>query len=176
MAGFSRHGTSAMSVYNNNDVPEEVFVEWAKILHESPNLMRYYPEFWNYLLEFPKASLPGVENFMYWSKDKIRKPVISVIHGCIQKVQQGDSADYFIALKHIYDSHYYLANAEFLTLVPDGDAKTGFFLVHGIRARIDPPQHLRSMLLGKIKGSMRDELERRLQNAKSRLEGAAAKG
>jgi len=133
--------------------------------------MEYDPDFWHYLLAFPEATLPGVESFVYWSKDKIRKPVVSIVHACIQRVEKGGSS-YFIALKHIYDSHYYMANAEFLTLVPDRGAKTGFFLVHSLRARIDPPRKLRAVLLGKIKGAMRDELVELLQGTKDRLEAA----
>ena len=164
----------SMAVYNDHDAPESVSAEWEKLLRNSPNLMQYNPEFWRYLLAFPQAPLPGVESFLYWSKDKIRKSVVSVVHVCIQRVEKGESTGYFIAMKHIYDSHYFLANAEFLTLVPDGDAKTGFFLVQCLRARIDPPRQLRGMLLGKIKGAMQDELRELLQEAKSRLEEAAA--
>ena len=164
----------SMAVYNDHDAPESVSAEWEKILRNSPNLMQYNPEFWRYLLAFPQATLPGVESFLYWSKDKIRKPVVSVVHVCIQRVEKGESTGYFIAMKHIYDSHYYLANAEFLTLVPDGDAKTGFFLVQSLRARIDPPRKLRGILLARIKGAMQDKLGELLQHAKSRLEEAAA--
>ena len=171
--GYLEHGSTGMAVYNDHDVPESVSADWEKILRNSPNLMQYDPEFWRYLLAFPKATLPGVESFLYWSKDKIRKPVVSIVHACIQRVEKAGSTGYFIALKHIYDSHYYMANAEFLTLVPDGDAKTGFFLVHSLRARIDPPRKLRGMLLGKIKGAMQDELVELLQGTKGRLEGAA---
>jgi hypothetical protein len=171
--GYLQEGDAAMAVYNDNDVPESVAAEWEKILRNSPNLMHYNPEFWNYLLEFPRATLPGVENFVYWSKDKFRKPVVSIVHVCIQKIETGGSADYFIAMKHIYDSHYFLAAAEFLALVPDGDARTGFFLVHNVRARLDPPRELRGLLLGKIKSAMRDELGELLAGTKNRLERQA---
>ena len=172
--GYLEHGSTGMAVYNDHDLPESVSADWEKILRNSPDLMEYDPEFWRYLLAFPKATLPGVESFVYWSKDRIRKPVVSIVHACIQRVEKAGSTDYFIALKHIYDSHYYMANAEFLTLVPDRDTRTGFFLVHSLRARIDPPRKLRGMLLGKIKGAMRDELVELLQGTKDRLEGRAA--
>jgi hypothetical protein len=171
---YLEQGSAALPVYNDNDVPESVAAEWEKILRDSPNLMQYNPDFWKYLLEFPKATLPGVESFVYWSKNSVRKPVLSMIHVCIQKVESAGSIGYFIALKHIYDSHYYLADAEFLTLVPDGDAKTGFSLVHGVRARIDPPRKLRGMLLGKVKGAMQDELSQLLISAKAHLESGTS--
>ena len=172
---YLERGSKAMAVYNDNDVPESVATEWEKILEDSPSLMQYNPEFWKYLLDFPDASLPGAESFLYWSKDKVRKPVLSVVQVCIQKVDRDGGPGYFIAMKHIYDSHYYLANAEFLTLVPNGDAKSGFFLIHSLRARIDPPHKFRGVLLGKIKGAMRDELGQLLRTTKSRLEAGRAK-
>jgi hypothetical protein len=165
--GYLEQGSAGMAVYNDHDLPERVSAEWEKVLRNSPDLMQYDPEFWRYLLGFPKVTLPGVESFVYWSKDKIRKPVVSIVHACIQRVERPGGTVYFIAMKHIYDSHYYLANAEFLTLVPDGDAKTGFFLVQCLRARIDPPRKLRGMLLGKIKAAMQDELGELLKKASS---------
>jgi hypothetical protein len=146
--------------------------EGEKILRNSPNLMHYNPEFWKYLLEFPKATLPGVESFVYWSKDKVRKPVVSIVHVCIQKVEN-DGGAVFIAMKHIYDSHYFLAAVEFFALVPDGDARTGFFLVQNMRTRLDPPRKLRGILLGKIKSAMQDDLRELLASTKTSLERQA---
>lgn len=170
---YLQEGSTAMAVYNDNAVPESVAAEWEKILRNSPNLMHYNPEFWKYLLEFPKATLPGVESFVYWSKDKVRKPVVSIVHVCIQRIENDGGAVYFIAMKHIYDSHYFLAAAEFLALVPDRDSRTGFFLVHNMRARLDPPRKLQGMLLGKIKSAMRDVLGELLASTKTRLERQA---
>jgi hypothetical protein len=166
---YLEQGSSAMVLYNNNEAPVSVKVELEKMLHNSPNLARYNPEFLNYLLEFPKATLPDVEEFVYWSKDKIRRPVVSVVHAVIQRVNRDGEAGYFIALKHIYDSHYFFANAEFLTAVPTANGD-GFYLIDAIRARIDPPHKLRGLLLGKIKGAMKDALTAQVLGAKQRLE------
>lgn len=171
-AAYLDQGSSAMAVYNDNDVPESVAAEVDKILQNSPNLMRYNPEFLAYLRDFPKGTLPNVESFLYWSKEKVRKPVVSVAHVCIQKVMRGEDTGYFIAIKHVYDSHYFLANTEFLTLVPEGGERKGFYLVHFIRARVDPPRKFRGTLLGKVKGAMRDALDADLGRTKARLEAA----
>ncbi len=166
---YLEQGSAAMSVYNDNDQPLSVAAEVAKILDNSPNLVQYNPEFVRYLLDFPKATLPDVENLFYWSKEKIRKPVVSVAHVCIQKLTRGADTAYFVAVKHLYDSHYFLANLEFFTLVPAEGGK-GFYLVHDIRARIDPPSKFRGLLLGKIKGAMKDAVAADLAQTKRRLE------
>jgi len=168
---YLERGSSAMAVYNNNDTPESVAAEFAKILQNSPNLARYNPELFQYLLDFPKGAPPNTETFLYWSKERVRRPVISVAQVFIHKVNQGAGTGYYIAIKHIYNSHYFLANTEFLTLVPTQGAK-GFYLVHAMRARIDPPRKLRGLLLGKIKGAMKDLLAADLKRTKLQLEVA----
>jgi hypothetical protein len=75
-----------------------------------------------------------------------------------------------IALKHIYDSRFFLAYAEFLETVPDSPAGDGFYLVRSVRARIDPPRWFRGFLLGKIKRAMRNAMAADLERARRRLE------
>lgn len=168
---YLTQGSESMVVYDNNEVPVSVKTELDKILRNSPQLAYYNPEFLAHLLDFPKATLPGAEDFVYWSKSKLRKSVVSLVHVCIQQVVRGGDTGYFIALKHIYDTHYFLAEAEFLTLVPAPGNK-GFYLVHGIRARIDPPRRFRGLLLGKIKRAMKAALAEQLEATKARLESS----
>ncbi len=163
-------GRKALAIYDDDDVPHSVAAEFEKILDQSPNLLRYNPDFIHYLLDFPDRRLPGVDDFLYWSQEKLRKPVVSVVHACIEKVTREGQTGYFIALKHIYDSHYFRANVEFLTLVPATGGESGFYLVHSIRARMDPPRHFRGMLLGKIKGAMKGALIESLGQTKRHLE------
>src|SRR5262249_15975338 len=103
---YLEQGTPAMAVYNDYDEPQSVVAETEKILRNSPNLARYNPEFVQYLIDFPKASLPDVENFFYWSKSNLRKNVVSIAHVCIQKVTRDSDTGYFVAIKHLYDSHF----------------------------------------------------------------------
>lgn len=166
-------GSSGLVVYDNNATPVSVRSEIDKILQNSPNLMSYNAEFLQHLIDFPKGSLPDVEDYLCWSKEKLLKPVVSVAHVCIQRVTRGSDTGYFIAIKHIYDSHYFLADTEFLTLVPDTTDKSRFYLVDVVRARIDPPRKLRGFLLGKIKGSMKDALATDLKATRQRLESTA---
>ena len=167
---YEAQGSSGMVVYNNNPTPSSVESQIATILHNSPNLMHYNSPFVEYLLNYPKASLPSVENYVYWEKQQLHKQVVSLVHVCIEKVEAGPGeVGYFIALKHIYDTRFFFGYAEFLTMIPTHDLK-GFYLVRSLRARIDPPQKLRSFLLGKIKGGMRGGLADELRATKTDLE------
>lgn len=169
---YLEDGASAMAVYNDNEIPESTAAEVAKILGNDANLLRLSPDLLRYALEFPKAPLPDVESLVYWSKEKTRKAVVSVAHVLIQRVPVGTATGYSVVMKHLYDSHYFLANTEFLTILPEDSGKPGFTLVHVLRARIDPPRSFRGMILGKMREGMRDALIRDLDVVRKRLETA----
>ena len=174
VTAYLQRGSSAMAVYNNNDRPESVASGFEQILRDSPKTVRNNPGFYRYLLEFPNmAPPPTVEDFFYWSKENVRKPVVSLVHVCLARLEDHGQPSYLIGMKHIYDSHYFLAYGEFLSVLPEPGGAKGLYLVRSIRALIDPPRGwLRGFLLGKIKGAMRDQLAKDLLRTRRRLESA----
>lgn len=163
----------SLPVYENNDRPEPVASAFEQILAASPEMVRQDPALFEYLRRFPAARLSDVENFTYWAKDKARSPVVSAVHLCIHRVKYGDRTCYFVCLKHIYDSRYFIGYAEFLTLLPDPDTAKRFYFLRSVRALIDPPGGLlRGFLLGRIKAQMRDALTSDLGHIKQRLEAS----
>jgi len=171
VTSYVRDGSSAMAVYNDNANPESTANEVAKIVESEPTPLGFGPDLLRQVLDFPKTALPNVESFVYWSKEKTRKTVVSVAHVSIETVPRETGAVCVVAMKHLYDSHYFLANMEFLTLLPDGADKPGFTLVHVLRARVDPPRSFRGMLLGKMREGMREAIATDLQTTRSRIEG-----
>lgn len=163
-----------MGLYVDNAAPESVVEGLKKILADSPYLVAHDATFGQYVLDFPKASLPGAESILYWSKDKLRKPVVSLHHLVIFKKGEGAATTYLVADKHVYDSHYFLATVDFVGLVPGADPAKGFSLVYLTRTRIDPPTKFRGTLLGKIKGGMKDAIADKLTNGKKNLEAAGS--
>ena len=167
--------SGAMGLYVDNAAPESVVEGMNKILAESPYLVQYDAGLGKYVLEFPKTSLPGAETVLYWSKDKVRKPVVSLHHLVIYKKPGATPSPYLVVDKHVYDSHYFLATVDFVGIVPEAEAAKGFSIIYLTRTRIDPPRSFRGTLLGKIKGGMKDAIEARLKNGKARLEGTGAR-
>jgi hypothetical protein len=167
---YLQEGALAMTVYNDNEVPEPSASETVALLEGDPKLLQFTPEFLKAFLDFPNGGLPSVENFIYWSKEKTRKTVVSIAHVAIDSGLPGTG--YRVAMKHLYDSHFFLANLEFLTLVPEEGGASAFTLVHVLRARVDPPRSFRGMILGKIRVGMRDALDQDLGATKRRLEEA----
>jgi hypothetical protein len=169
---YLERGPAGMWVYHESKTPDDSAAEFAKLLESSARLVAENPEFYRYLLAFPATAPPSVESFVYWSKESLRRPVVSIVQLFLQRVPGKGGARYFIALKHIYDSHYFRAYAEFLILIPCPGKGTGFYLVRSVRARIDPPHSLRGILLGKIKREMRSALKEDLERTRRRLEVA----
>ena len=168
---YAERGAPAMAVYDDNERPESVAAAFDQIMRDSPGLVRGNPEFYRYFIQFPRGVPPtNVENIFYWSKQKLREPVVSVVHMCLRRVDDCGATGYLVAMKHLYDSHYFLAYGEFLTLLPTSDAR-GTYLIRSIRALIDPPGGwLRGLLLGRIKSAMRDELASDLARSRKGFE------
>jgi hypothetical protein len=116
----------------------------------------------------------GVENFFYWSKEQLRRPVVSVVHASLATAEPEQVPGPLIVLSHLYDSHYCRAYVEFLEVIPAGDGARGFYLTRTVRARIDPPHWFRALLLGRIKREMRSALARDLERLRLRLGRHAA--
>lgn len=160
-----------MPVYVNNAKPESVAEGLRASLADSPYLALDSP-FIEYLVNYPKASLPDTADIFYWTRENVKDPVTSVHHLVIHKTLDGEAADYAIADKHIADSHYFLAAVEVVWLLGDADDKPGFYSLRLNRTRIDPPRLLRGPLLGKIKRGMRKAMGQSLKEMKTRLEAA----
>ncbi len=161
----------SLPVYENNDRPEPVASAIEKILAASPEIVRQDPGLFEYLQHFPTGRLAEVENSTYWAKDVARRPVVSVVHQCIHRVEYGNRTCTFVSRRHIYDSRYFIGYAEFLALLPDPETPKRFYFQRSVRVLIDPPSGLfRGLVLSRIKAQMRDALTSDLGRLKERLE------
>ncbi len=169
---YLERGAAALWVYHESEAPDDSAAAFARLLSASPRLVALNVAFFRHVLEFPASAPPGVESFVYWSKERLRRPVVSIVQVFLQRVPGEQGNRYFVALKHVYDSHYFRAFAEFIVVVPDGGAgrQPSYFLVRSVRASIDPPRWFRGLLLGRVKREMRNALRDDLAATRSRLE------
>lgn len=169
LQSYGQQGAAGMAVYHEDRVPDESGRELTKLLDGSPQPFPESPSFLEYLKEYPRVRLPDVESFFCWSKEAQLKPVVSVVHVSLRTVNAEEGPHHLVALVHVHDSHFYLAYAEFLRLIPERGTARGFYLVRSIRARIDPPRWLRGLLLGRIKHQMRDAMKIDLERVRDGL-------
>jgi hypothetical protein len=79
-------GNAQLSEYSDKKQPHRVAEQFDAILKPSPYIFDYDPGFYEYLSDYPKKHLEGVEDYLYWSKEKFGlKPVISVTHVSIYR-------------------------------------------------------------------------------------------
>lgn len=131
-------GNAALIEYHDQKNRAPLANEYRSLLEESRFLTDSAPEFYQYLEEFPKASSPNVEDFIYWSKEKYGlKPVVSITHVAIYKRTLGNRTEVFVASKQLYANHYFDASLG-LTVFVEGEerATSGSYLLYLNRSRI----------------------------------------
>ena len=138
VTAYLQRGDEALVTFADTQKPVSLTDEWRAIVSNSPQLRQYAPALTDYLLQYPKATLPGAKDVFYWIKENYGlKPVISVVHGVIY--QAPDRPDRTtVVQKQIYASHYYDASLAVATLF-DGEenGKPTTVIVYANRSRGD---------------------------------------
>ena len=138
VTAYQSRGDAALVTYDDRAKPVSLQAQWRGIIGNSALLPEYAPELKSYLEQYPRGSLPGARDILYWNKEYYGlKPIISIVHGIVyQPPTRTDRA--FVVQKQIYASHYYdgsLAVAMLLSSVEGGAPST--YLVYVNRSRGD---------------------------------------
>ena len=101
---YQKAGDAALAAYRDNKRPTFVSQEFKMMTDRMPLLTEYLPRLKTYLLEYPKAALPGADSFFYWQSAKFGlKPTIRINH--VVTVERPDGAA--VATKMLYANHYF---------------------------------------------------------------------
>src|SRR5262245_7007635 len=118
VTSYLARGDEALIAYD--DQSEAVLLRdvWRRILANSPALGAYAPRMVSYLTEFPRATLAGLTEQIYWDKEHMTglKPIIFVTHLTTWTDPERPDRT-LVAQKQIYASHYFYGSL----------AVTGFF-------------------------------------------------
>ena len=166
--GYLEGGNDRLAVYRDAERPTFVATEFRSMIDRLPSLAEFLPDLKRYLLEFPKASLPNQESFVYWQQAKFGlKPTVRINHVVIS--QEADHV--VVASKMLYASHYFWTALEVRVLLADPARGPGFWFVTVSRSRSDG---LSGFVGRVIRGKVRDEAEKGiaavLASTKTRLE------
>jgi len=170
---YLRKGNAALGEYNDKTNTVRLADEFQSLLQPAPYMYEYVPEFQKYLLEFPNGRPDGAEDFIYWSKEKFGlKPVVSVTHITIYKLQRPNGTDVLIASKGIYANHYFEASLGLTGFIQSQASPVPHsYLIYINRSRTDA---LRGLLAGLkrslISGSLRDGAKKNMELIKEKLE------
>jgi hypothetical protein len=170
VTGYLEGGNANLAAYRDARRPTFVGQEFQSMIERMPSLTEYLPQVKDYLLNYPKATLPNAHSFIYWQETRFGlKPTIRINHLVVSEQPNGT----VIASKMLYASHYFWTALELRVLVPDPSRGRGFWFVTVNRSRSDGLSGFVGTL---IRGRVRSEAERGMQSAlqftKSMLEQA----
>ena len=159
--GYLEGGNARLATYRDSSRPTFVGQEFASMVDRMPSLSEYLPDLKRYLLNFPKATLPKVESFVYWQETQFGlKPTIRINHLAISEEATGTA----VVSKMLYASHYFWTAIELRVLVPDPSRGEGFWFASVNRSRSDG---LSGFVGSLIRGKVRGEAEKGMQSALS---------
>ena len=166
MTAYQQGGLDALGDIQDKKASKQRAQEHRALLASSPYLAEYVKEFNDYLGAYPKGTLAGAENILYWTKDTFGlKPVVSAYHMTLFKSTRGA----LVANRQVAATHYFNAGLEILAGVPTADGK-GLYLMSLYRTRLDPPTGmLAGVLMGKVRSGVQTGVEENLKTARERL-------
>jgi hypothetical protein len=166
--GYLEGGNSRLATYRDAKRPTFVAQEFAAMVDRMPSLTEYLPDLRRYLLEYPKATLPNAESFLYWQDAKFGlKPTIRINHLTIAD----EKTHVAVVSKMLYSSHYFWTAIELRVLVPDPARGEGFWFANVNRSRSDGlGGFVGSMIRGKVRGEAEKGMQAALKVTKTRME------
>jgi hypothetical protein len=167
---YREGGNERLAVYRDDEHPTFVAKEFAGMIAALPDLGTFLPDMRDYLLHYPKVTLPDAQSFIYWQEAKFGlKPTVRISHLTVQR--RPDAV--VVASKLLYASHYFWTALELRVLVPDPARGNGFWFVNLNRSRSDGLSGFVGRIIrGKVRGEAEEGLRSVLQVTKSNLEAS----
>ncbi len=129
----------------------------AALLDHTRFLKAHTPTFAQYLARYPHAPMPGVDSFVYWSKEQIAgKPIVSATHVSTLRSDVPGVPEGLAATVGIFSTHYVNASLGVMAVVREAPGASGY-LVYMNRSQVD-------VLGGMFGGLVRMVVQRRLRS------------
>jgi hypothetical protein len=174
VTAYRRAGAAATMQYADQADPLRLEREFVSLVEDSnPGELQPFPALRRHLVEYPAIDAAATTDVVYWSKERVgRKGVVSVTHVAVSRAASSSPADYAIASKHIYGSHYYDASLGLTILLRDrATTSPAIYLVYVNRSRVDAFSGVFGRLTRKIVSSKaRSTVAERLARMQQTLE------
>ena len=132
---YQREGNEALGVYNDKPDPTAVPEQFAYLLSYDHALAEHAPDFYHYLLSYPRGKPAKFEETFYWAKVKFGlKPTLRIVHMVTMRGGPVDPIACAIAEKQLYSSHYFQTALDLSVCVREGDSskQSGFYLIKAL--------------------------------------------
>lgn len=135
-ASYLTRGNAALIEYRDDRPPRPLLADLGEILRRSAYLEQGWPELARGVAHFDGTLPPGLDGFLYWSKEKIGpRAVVSVTHAVISPLRDGRAA---VATKQVYASHYSDASLGVTMLFERASgAEPRTLVIYANRSRLD---------------------------------------
>ena len=124
-------------VYNDKGQQVNVADQFEYMLSYYQVLPKDLPDFNKYILDYPNAKMPNVQNIFRWERVNFGlKPTLFIIQVLTMRGDKSGEAAYVIADKQLYSSHYFETSLDLTFLILGDDPKYPGFLSgedHGLR-------------------------------------------
>jgi hypothetical protein len=174
LTAYQKGGNKALGEYHDKEKPTAVAQTFQTVLSRGEDLPNAMPDFYSYLKTYPAQKPKDTWEFFYWENVKFGlKPTFRINHVIFHQ-RKGKPAEWVIANKQIYASHYFQTALDlwFCVRDPYSKSKTGYYLVTlkgsrqegltGFSGRI-----LRGIVISKTKDAMVQALLRMKQRAET---------
>ncbi len=179
VTAYMKAGSSAAIEYADEIDRINPGREWTSLMGPDVPGWKMFPALRQYLVDYPASDLPGTIDRFYWSKEKVgRRTVVSVTHLAIMRASGDTPADYAIASRQIYATHYFDSSLGLTILVRDRQATSPVtYVVYLNRSRVDIFDGLlgamaRHIVSGKARGTVADSLARLQPRLEKQFAGA----
>jgi hypothetical protein len=129
---YLRGGDEALGATLNDKKPRLVVEDFRDLIQGATNLNDLASPLAAYLRDFPKTSLAGTEQFLYWAKGGVSPEPLVTLHQLVIHREAGGAI--YVADKQLYASKYTDASLLVLWLGTPADGK-GSYLLAGVRGR-----------------------------------------
>jgi hypothetical protein len=167
VAGYMKFGPAASMEYADQSEPVNLWREFVSLAGSDIGGWRQFPGLRRHLLEYPASHTPKTTDLVYWSKEKVaRRAVVSVTHLAISRTASESPADYAIASKHIYGTHYFVASLGLTVLLRDRSASSpATYIAYLNRSRVDAFEGVlggitRKIVISRSRATVSDQLGR----------------
>lgn len=133
VTGYLEGGNDRLPVYHDASTTVPVAREFRTLVDHSVSLVPY-PELVRYLLDFPRATLPGATSFLYWQEASFGlKRTTHISHLVIAEREH----ETVMLSKMLFATHYFWTALDVRVLIPDPARGPGFWFVTASRTRLD---------------------------------------
>jgi hypothetical protein len=167
VAEYQKHGLAASMEYADDTARLNVGREFASLAESLGHGWSPFAALRQHLLDYPASDSPDTVDRLYWSKEKVgRRTVVSITHLAIMRLGAESPAEYAVASKQIYSTHYFDASLGLTVLVPDRRSVPPVtYIVYLNRSRIDILDGLfggvaRHIVSGRARSTVADRLGR----------------